>query len=554
MPNLAFNNAEEFIDALYRAHNKNPKYSVDEIWDMFEKNSATIKWHPLSWPDGWDFTKEDADKILSIANWEYQPWWRRDPEEGEAWYEEFKAKQDEDAFNNKSFIEAANDEWFDDLSYNKQLDKLVTDYMNTLNDMRKFVHDNNSGYWMSEKSNKEFSDKLQEYKDKLKEIETSPQFYHLMEWLANGWTWDIFDNWVMNSEVNSVLRMIATWEWSKLFENRNRLKNRIDSMQWTKFDNIMTSLYWDANAFDTMFSTLFTWPLWQWIRSSISWLDAQDIAKRYIKNNKKPAWQNSNTSNETDNMKFWKDVDSQSYVNNRNKELAVILANKWLTTPEQIDEYLNQYDSWKNADENNKRVTLSNLSWLAQSNYNKYIEQRNKDLKDKKDKERRDKWIWLKLDLSPSNDSPLNWEEETTTNKITNKLKEKSKEINDKINDKQWTSDWSDEAIKSMNTYNKYMQLKAEWWNENDMKKFFSSNVWVLWTNSKNKVKDNMKKAWLSNNQINDFVSDWENSFKNNWTKKIDENSRTKSVKKIWEKEKVTKSSPTILNLMKSKK
>ena len=498
MPDLNFANTSEFTQYLINFHNDNPEYSIPELMDVLYENWATIKWVDI-WTVS-DNTPTWANEIVNyIDSKSHEEWTWTTLEASDLRVEPDKYSSD------MKFIEAANTSNWEDQWYSTQLETLINDYTDTLEEMRNFVHENNSWYWKSKQANKAFADKLSEYREKLKSIEESPELYKLMQWLSEWWTWRLLDEWILNTKTNSILHMIATWEWSKLFANKDRFKNWIDSVQWTWFDNFMTALFSDTDK------------------------DAWDIAKYYLKTHKKPEWVEEEWE-ETDTMKFWKDVEWQKYVNDRNKQLAVMLANKWLVTKEDIDNFLNQYDSWKNANEKDKNVTLMNLSGMAQSNYNKFAKQREEAEKKKKDEERKAAGIWKKMDFSPSNDSPLNWEEDISTREKFNNVIEQAKA---KIDNREREFDWSAEAQKWLDMYNKYTQIKAEGWNKWDMKKFFSSNAWVITDNTVKETKDNLKKAWLSNNQINDFVSDWKNTFSGSLTRTVDwkDNRITNSLK-----------------------
>ena len=494
-----FQNTRELMAYIKRNMEANPGISFDrflkEMWERWD----TVWW--LSIPD--------------IVNWK------------EWWYENVKqacevpqastdfSEYDEDIFSTE---EPKSQKTISNSSNYDVARDFISRYNNLVKEKQDLLYEFNNWKWYmpgSEKYN-EFHTKLDQLNKELSDMEDWDELYNLMSSIKENWLWDKF--WQSATDIKNTFADIVNKRWSSI--------SGVEWMTWnSKVSPNFKTLNWIVDQYLE----------WRWTKP----------VNNKENNLKKPDVVNE--ENSTDKMKFGQDVESQKYVNDRNKELWVLLANRWLISPEEIDNFLSQYDSWKNANQNDKNITLKNLSWIAQSNYNKIQWQRQKAEREKKDKERVEQCIWKKINLTPSNDSPLNWEEEGPRSKLTKIVTEDAAKKTAAANDRWWKSDWSDEANKSMDTYKKYMQLKAEWSNQSDMKKFFSNNVWVLWWNSEKKVKDNMKKAWLSNNQINDFVSDWKNTFKNDWTKKLEEKKEIKS-------QNILKNSPTITWLLKAKR
>lgn len=142
-----------------------------------------------------------------------------------------------------------------------------------------------------------------------------------------------------------------------------------------------------------------------------------------------------------DKMSFWEDVKSQEYIDKRNKILALHLWQNWIKSEEDIDKYLSQYPSYKNAKQewkdNTKKVlsdkvnNIKSIGPVKEKEVKKSEEINNKDVKwavnenkKKDDTLMYDKnWnaVWSKW--VPSNDDSINWvEDEYIYDKNWNKV------------------------------------------------------------------------------------------------------------------------------------
>lgn len=218
----------------------------------------------------------------------------------------------------------------------------------------------------------------------------------------------------------------------------------------------------------------------------------------------------------TDEMSFWDDVAWQwweEYLNKRNIALATHLKQKWIETPEEIEEYLSKYPSWKNAKQEWRDNTINNLT----------------------EKMATMKWPEIKKDETKDETKKEKWE-----NREANEDKDR---LNKRLEEAKWTKDKA-----STRDVKDKKRLWDDWQPDNDSS--------INWTEELKTEKD-----W------NDFWNeDQKNETKKQTVKrpeKLDVKSAKKETKtdtkKITKKdvEKVinaAKSSPTIMNLLKKVK
>ena len=222
-------------------------------------------------------------------------------------------------------------------------------------------------------------------------------------------------------------------------------------------------------------------------------------------------------------LKFGKDATSIEQIENRDKQLAQILNDRWITDISKVEEFLNNFNSFKEATPENKQRTISRIFWNI------------KDLnKDNGSKTWNDNWPqWIYID--------------------------------------QEDYKWTPEAKEGLDMYNKYAQVEAEKW---DSSKVFRQMMWEAPTsNNTTAIRNKLKDAWLSTAQINDFTQAWADAYY-----KVDNDSPINDVKEIkkpnqislkksqkntntknnnndkWKKINIVKWSDTIKNLLKSKK
>ena len=342
------------------------------------------------------------------------------------------------------FISQAKWEDWDNNTGQEKLKIFADEYNNILKEAAAHVNKYAHWEWLVGKWKENFNKVLDWYKKRLEELEQSPEFKQLMKDIAEWGTWKLFDNWIMNADINQTLKMATAWLWSKMFNDKDRVWNYLSEFatSWpAKFINELTSWSWEWNWWGLL------WALPAAAYSIFAWEDAQDIAKEYLKNNKGTKWTSSDEESKwnklreknanvdikkaTDQMAFWDDAASswvEGYVENRDSKLATLLKIKWIESPEEIDKFLSQYPSWKWAKQEWKDATLKRLSEKVSNVKYDDVSKQVKDVKskkedktdktDKKDKDVYDKdsWIW-KTDenwyWNPDNESPINWVEES---------------------------------------------------------------------------------------------------------------------------------------------
>lgn len=436
MPDLNFNDAQELTEYVMKMHEANPNKSIGDVMDWLLNNWATVAW-------------KDMMTIESKNPW----WWNKVIEAVNK--KETPADEDEIDANllnpepgkyskGMSFLDAANTEDWDDLKWQDKLKVLVDDYNKILWKARDLVKEKSSWYWLSWSGTEKFQTELNEYKQQLEEIENSPEFEQLMEQVAERWTGKLFDNWVMNANINNTLRMIASWEWSKMFADKDRLKNWIDSFETTWFSKFNEEL---GRSWAPLL-----WPL-----GIFNWEDAQMIAQKYLKKN---AWKNNEEESKTswkwkagsllpsvngamqkatDAMAFWEDVKWEKHLNDRNDKLAKVLTLKWINTEEWIDKFLSQYPSWQNAKQEWKDNTIAILKdkvWeikATSKKETKKTETKEEKVEDKKPERKTKVWD----NWAPSNEDSINWVEETkwdtSLKSRKNTKKEETKQDNKRV-------------------------------------------------------------------------------------------------------------------------
>ena len=424
MANLTFNSVEEFKDAMYRACQANDWWDPQEVFQELAARWATIKWFPIQWEDEFDFKPEDMKIIL--AWWEPMEWVnKRDPVEWEAWYDEWKRTHDKDLMDKTSFQDLTKEKWWWSKTWQEKLKIFADKYNKLLNETKDYVLDNYSGEWLTWEGREEFLKGLYKKQAALKELENSNEFKNLMLDLAEAWTWNPLDNWSLNWELNETLKLAASWAWSEMFQDKETLNNIVNAAKtswiWKSLDSYIKN-WWRASLIGP-----WAWAIW-WLYNMFAWEDAQDIAKKYVSQNnltrESLASKGSKKFDEsvnklTDAMKFWEDVawvGWQDYLKARDEKLALALKLKWIESPEDIDKFLNKYDSWKNAKDEWKKNTLSNLSDKVSQITDEEIKEKVKAAKAKKSEkkeEKKEEKVWD--NWTPSNDDSINWVEEDSS-------------------------------------------------------------------------------------------------------------------------------------------
>lgn len=253
--------------------------------------------------------------------------------------------------------------------------------------------------------------------------------------------WDNLTKWIVDDAVDTVtgypkrtLWKLATW-WYFDWKNINTNKILEDAWIWKK---------WNKKA-------------------------DKETNKEATNTNKKE-WEKTSSWL----LKFGKEATSIKQIENRDKQLAQILNDRWITDLSKIEEFLNNFSSFSEASPEDKQRTISRISWNI------------KDLNKPSQKEEKPQWIYIDQE------------------------------------DYKWTP----EAKEGLDMYNKYAQAEAEKW---DSTKVFKQMMWEAPTsNNTTAVRNKLKDAWLSTAQINDFTQAWADAYY-----KVDNDSPINDVKSI---------------------
>lgn len=309
---------------------------------------------------------------------------------------------------------------------------------------------------------KEFDKKLEEVNSELKSIEDWNELKELFSSIKEVWLWDKWDKW-FTSEM-----------WQTLYQIKNKVGTSdndvpfkifgspvsLDKFKWytsleqaiDKFDSDKSSKSDSDKKFDWTIKEDTISPAWRLKRmsDSIKNPSEEQVEQKPEKESnwenpkwEQPKWKSSpfwptkqtapDIKTATDKMVFWEDVAAawgNDYLENRNNQLATALKLKWIESREDIDAFLNQYDSWKNAKDERKKNTLDKLTEKVGKI------KTGKDKKDEKKSENKDdifrednlikdkngNTVWVKHidikkkevwdDWTPSNDDSINGIEE----------------------------------------------------------------------------------------------------------------------------------------------
>lgn len=433
MPKLNFNTLDEFLAKYKELIDKNPDYSPQEVYEKMIGAKATIGWKAL---EKINFNADAAAKIKSIIDWD--DWWTGELLDFEEWYvAPEEASPEWETINwveeeaPTDFISQSKWEDWDSNTWQKKLEIFCNEYNQILKDAANYVNEHNHWEWLVWKWTEEFNETLNWYKKQLEALEQSPEFTQLMKDISEAWTWTPWDNGIMNANVNQTLRLAASWLWSKMFNDKDRV--------WNYLSEFVTS--WPAKFMNELASWSQGWNWWSLLwalpaaaYSIFAWEDAQDIAKEYLKNNKGAKWTSSDEESKwkkfreknpnvdikkaTDKMLFWDEAANSwvdNYINTRDDKLATLLKVKWAESPEEIDKFLNQYPSWQNAKQEWKDETLKRLSEKVSNVKYDDVAKQVKDVKSKKEDKKEDKKeekVWD--NWTPSNDDSINWTEKSS--------------------------------------------------------------------------------------------------------------------------------------------
>lgn len=352
---------KEQIDAAYAAYKnkyKDKARDKDFIDAIIKQWWYTIEdfWNP-EFDNNWNFIIEDVNTESKGVSEE----WKGVPasseketpseskKDSDIKLNSFSSDKNNDASDEKwesKFINAANEDWWEFMTWQEKLETLVEEYNDIINQARNYVHDKSSWYGLSWKWAEQFNEKLKSYKDKLSTIENSKEFEQLMKDIEKDWTGKLFDNGIMNTNVNQTLKLIASWAWSKMFNNKDRLWNWLDSYATSWINKVA----WALNDTPGGIAKTITHIPWVWriiwpAISVIAWEDAQDIAKKYLKweykskDTKKESKDTKDTKKDTNTVKSKNTSDT-----------------KW------VKDWKPNPSNWKPSDE-------TPINWVEEDNY-----------------------------------------------------------------------------------------------------------------------------------------------------------------------------------------
>lgn len=437
------------------------KDTIELIW-YIQRNMEANPWIPFDaflmemW-NRWDTI--DWAPIQDIVNW--RNWW----------YEDVKAKcewasnsvdlswHDEAIFS----TEEPEPEMEEDKKtiYNSRNYDALKDFVEKYNALVKQKEEKLSEYnnfkwynektWVIDKGKQEIED----INTQLKEMEDWDEFKEILQSIKDYWLWDKFyedDSW-LRAWVDNIMNK----RWSAI-EKNNALKkfflwsNMVSNTQKNMNDLIDDYLWWKSNTKkEKQLNPEFVEKNKD---NEKLWPNFREKLKEQSNNNKKNKWWMSSIAEETftDSMKFWDDAAAIGwwYVDKRNNTLSMHLKERWLDTPEKIDQYLSKYPSWKNAKQEWKDNTLVNLTGMVKELNNKNIKNKWEDKNEikeevksnkkeikKEDKNNKDVKLWKPgSNWLPDMDSSINWVEEEKDDTL--------------IYDKKWNPVWSKANIKDI--------------------------------------------------------------------------------------------------------
>ena len=303
------------------------------------------------------------------------------------------------------------------------------------------------------------------------------------------------------------------WEtmWDSIVE---WIKNDITSYPKRKFWELATGWYFNWEKINTkkLLDDAWVWKKWN-KKSEDKSEEKSDVKEDNNWNSNEKSWL----------LKFGKDATSIEQIETRDRELAKIFNEKWIDDISKVEDFLNHYDTFKEASSENKQKTI------------KRIYDNIKNLQKEEETKKKSEWPqWIYIDQE----------------------------------DYKWTPD----AKEWLDMYNRYAQVEAEKW---DSTKVFKDMMWEAPTsNNTTSIRNKLKDAWLSTAQINDFTQAWADAYY-----KVDNDSPINDVKENripspislkkakknetennstntnkWKKLNIVKWSETIKNLLKSKK
>ena len=325
-------------------------------------------------------------------------------------------------YNENEYSKIWNDaiKWFDETDPLMENAKKVTEAYEKLRDKKNEL----TSYYNSWRSwdSEVYQAKLDQINQALEAAETSDEFKSIVNTIRENW-WASAEDFFLHPMVDATLEKMAMHYWS--------------TMWWEKWESLKNTLYWDiANSWVTKI-----WWSSKWLHNLPNtydeynkWDNGSDV--KNDESNTKWEKKSPDITKLTDVMKFWDDVASvwwEKYLDARDEKLALALKIKWIESPEEIDKFLNKYDSWKWAKDEWKQKTLWRLSDKISQISDQDIKNEVKAAKERQEGKRKEKddnniydenWkvIWKKHidikkknvwdDWTPSNDDSINWVED----------------------------------------------------------------------------------------------------------------------------------------------
>lgn len=445
-----YQNTTELVEYLKKAKEANPDYDYSEILTAVLERWDTMYWEKLT-----DIVEQKDGFASDLLNYVNKPDnvidFSKYDDNAFSFWDEWNKEEEKESLTE------------DNANNYQRLNDYVKRYYDLVKDKEEILNKYNWWEWYTpwSKIYNEYKSEIDRINNELKSMEKSEELTSLLK--------SIKDNWL----------------WAKWYESENYARNwlaDIINWVWSSFNSKDTNIMWQEpvnsnfKSMDKLIDNYFS--------NKNKQLNPEFVEKNkdneklspefrkklndiYNEQQKNKWWQSSIAEDTfTDTMKFGEDVKSWDYVNQRNITLAQHLKAKWLSTPEEIDAYLNKYPSWQNAKQEWKDNTIKNLTdkiWPIKKEEKpeeKKVDEIKKEIPVSSKKEDVKIWKpggnWL-----PDNDSSINWIEEEKDDTLIydkkgNPVWSKVKEIKKQDTKKQET--------KSNN--NKWKKLNIVKWSE----------------------------------------------------------------------------------------
>ena len=390
---------------------------IDEIFWALEDE----EWNPITTPEDTESSKPTKQERIDYAK-----------------------KYDENEYS-KIWDNAI--KWFDESEPLMENAKKVTEAYEKLWDKKNEL----TSYYNSWRSwdSEVYQAKLDQINQALEAAETSDEFKSIVNTIRENW-WASAEDFFLHPMIDATLEKMAMHYWSTMWwEKWESLKN---TLYWDVANSWVAKIWWSLKWLHNLPNTYDEYNKWDsvsktkndksntnWDKNSTDWETPKWENPKWEQPKWKssPFWPTKQTTPDiktaTDKMVFWEGVAAawgNDYLENRNNQLATALKLKWIESREDIDAFLNQYDSWKNAKDEWKKNTLDKLTEKVGKI------KTGKDKKDEKKSENKDdifrednlikdkngNTVWVKHidikkkevwdDWTPSNDDSINGIEE----------------------------------------------------------------------------------------------------------------------------------------------